>query len=143
MVTELHPTEKRKHRRLPATELKAQLKTKQGLFSNWIDLKVADFNLHGMALLLPTEPELGKKITLRLILDMDMGEIKANNLEAKIVNKVMDIGEGDKERYWRVGLIFTGQSRQSEETLKQLKRIKQLLQKNEAIKDRLCDRKAS
>jgi len=144
MVTQLHPSERRQHRRLPAANLKAQLKSKQGLFSNWIDLHVADFSLFGMALLLSSEPELGRKITLRLILEMDMGDIKVHQLEAKIVNKVMTTSSDSEHRaQWRVGLIFTGQTKQSTETVLKLKRINQLLEKNDALKERICEKKAS
>ena len=120
MITQLHPIEKRQHRRLPAANLHAQLKSKQGLFSNWIDLKVSDFTLFGMSFILPSEPELGKKLSLRLMLDMDMGEIKISQIEAKIVNKVLQTSGSNQEEAWRVGLIFTGQSKQSSETKKQL-----------------------
>lgn len=133
MISLLHPQENRTQRRLPAARLKAQLKSKQGLFSSWLDLEVVDFNLSGIALKLPSEPELGTKLNLRLILEMDTGEIKVNQLETKIVNKVNTIGDG----VWRIGVIFTGQSKQSADTIKQLERIKQILEKNAAIVDRM------
>jgi hypothetical protein len=130
----LHPSkENRKQRRLPAATLKAQLKSKQGLFSTWLDLEVIDFNLLGLALKLPSEPELGTKLSLRLNLEMDTGEIKVNQLEIKIVNKVNTMSDG----VWRVGVIFTGQSKQSPETIKQLERIKQILEKNAAVVERM------
>ena len=133
MVSLLHPQEKRLQRRLPAANLKAQIKSKQGLFSSWLDLDVIDFNLSGMALKIPSEPELGTKLTLRLILEMDVGNIKVHNLEAKIVNKVNTLGDG----IWRVGLIFSSQTKQSLDTTKQLERIKQMLERNTAIAERI------
>jgi len=143
MITQLHPIEKRQHRRLPAAKLHAQLKSKQGLFSNWIDLKVSDFTLFGMSLIIPSEPELGKRLSLRLMLDMDMGEIKVPQIDAKIVNKVLQTSDSNQEAGWRVGLIFTGQSKQSSETKRQLQRIHQMLEKNEALIERLNERKVS
>ena len=134
MIHQLHPKDRRHHRRLPAANLKAQLKTKQGLFSTWSDLQVADFSLFGIALILPSEPELGNKITLRLILEMDMGDIKINHIETKIVNKVIR-----KDGNWRVGLIFSSQSKQTDETKKQLRRFQEMLEKNEAIVGRLSE----
>jgi len=143
MITQLHPVEKRQHRRLPAAKLHAQFKSKQGLFSNWIDLKVSDFTLFGMSLIIASEPELGERLSLRLMLDMDMGEIKIPQIEAKIVNKVLQTSDSKQEAGWRVGLIFTGQSKQSSETQKQLQRIHQMLEKNEALIERLNERKVS
>jgi len=133
MVSLFQAQEKRLQRRLPAANLKAQIKSKQGLFSSWLDLDVIDFNLSGMALKIPSEPELGTKLTLRLILEMDVGIIKVHNLEAKIVNKVNTLGDG----IWRIGLIFSSQTKQSQDIMKQLERIKQLLEKNSALTARI------
>jgi hypothetical protein len=133
MMSLLHIQEKRSQRRLPAAELKAELKSKQGLFSSWLELDVVDFNLSGIALKLPSEPELGSKLNLRLILEMDAGEIKVNPLEVKVVNKVNTIGDG----IWRVGVIFSSQTKQSPDTMKQLERIQQILERNAAITDRM------
>lgn len=134
MLHQLHPKERRKNRRLPAANLTAQLKTKQGLFTTWTDLEVSDFSLFGVALVLPSEPELGRKITLKLLLTMDMGDIGINQIEAKIVNKLVR-----EDGNWRVGLIFSSQSKQSEETKTQLKRFQEILEKNEAIVGRLSE----
>lgn len=134
MIVELHPKENRRNRRAPAAELVAQIKTKQGLFSSWLDLDVLDFNLLGLALAVPSEPELGSKLSLRLVLNMDMGELKVNQIEAKIVNKVrMD----NDDTSWRVGLVFSNQSKQSGDNLSQLTRIRDMLERNNAIKQRL------
>lgn len=134
MITELHPNENRRDRRVPAVNLIAQLKTKQGLFSSWVDFEVVDFNLLGMAMAMPSEPELGSKVTLRLLLNMDMGEFKVNQIEAKIVNKVMmDNSDGT----WRVGLVFSNQSKQNGNTDAQMVRINEMLERNNAITQRL------
>lgn len=136
-MTVLHSFhEKRSKRRLPAANLTAQLKRKQGLFSSQLDLTVVDFNLFGMALMLLSEPELGAKITFKLVFEMDMGNITVNGVEANIVNKVFDLQSGQ----WRVGLIFSSQTKQSTEMLGQLKRIKQLLEKSAAIKERISQK---
>ena len=138
MMSLLHPQEKRAIRRVPAANLKAQLKSKQGLFSTWLALDVVDFNLSGIAIKLPSEPELGSKLNIRLSLEMDTGEIKVNQLEVKVVNKVNTIGDG----VWRVGVIFSSLNKQSPDTLKQLERIKHILEKSSAITQRI-KRKAS
>jgi len=134
MLHQLYPQDKRKNRRLPAANLTAQLKTKQGLFTTWSDLSVSDFSLFGVALILPSEPELGRKITLRLLLTMDMGDIRINQIEAKIVNKLIR-----EDGNWRVGLIFSSQSKQSSDTKAQLKRFQEILEKNEALVGRLSE----
>jgi hypothetical protein len=133
MMSLLSTQEKRKQRRLPAANVKAHLKSKQGLFSTWLELDVVDFNLSGISLKLPSEPELGSKLSLRLLLEMDTGDIKVNQLEAKVVNKVNTIGDG----IWRVGLIFTSQTKQSQDTMKQLGRIKLIIERNTAIIERM------
>ena len=135
MLVELNPQEKRRERRVPAANLKAQIKIKKGLFSNWLDLNVLDFNHLGLALELPSEPELGSKLSLRLLLNMDMGELKLNQIDAKIVNKMRVKGS---ESSWRVGLVFSNQSKHSGDNLSQLTRIKDMLERNEAIKQRLA-----
>lgn len=128
--------EKRQHRRLPALSLTADIKTKKGLFTNWQTLPGVDFNLYGVALLLSEEPELGTKTSLKLTLTMDMAEIKLNAIDAKIVNKVMvDSSKGE----WRVGFLFINQSKHSAETKKQLARINEYLERNNALKERLQD----
>ena len=72
--------EKRAQRRLPAANLKAHLKRKQGLFTRWSEIEVVDFNMSGLALKLPSEPEFGDKLNFKLILEMDIGDIKVNQL---------------------------------------------------------------
>ncbi len=128
--------EKRQHRRLPALSLTAEMKTKKGLFTQWQSANALDFNLHGIALVLPAEPELGTKTSLKLTLSMDMTEIKVNSIDVKIVNKVMiDSKKGE----WRVGFLFINQSKHSEDTTKQLNRINDYLQRNNALKEKLRD----
>ena len=128
--------EKRQHRRLPALTLTADIKTKKGLFTSWQTVHGLDFNLYGVALLLTEEPELGVKTSLKLTLSMDMAEIKLNPIDAKIVNKVMvDSSKGE----WRVGFLFTNQSKHSAETKKQLARINEYLERNNSLKQRLKD----
>ena len=134
MIVALHPIEKRRERRVPAANLTAQMHGKQGLFSNRPTLEVLDFNLLGLSLALPSEPELGSKLSLSLILNMDMGELKINQLDAKIVNKVK-LERDDSS--WRVGLVFSKQSKQSGDNFSQLTRIKVMLEKNDAIRQRL------
>lgn len=126
--------EKRQHRRLPAISLSAGIKIKKGLFTNWHSVQAIDFNIYGVALILPMEPELNTKTSLRLSLAMDMAEIKINQITAKVVNKVMiDSKKGE----WRVGFIFSNQSKHSEETRKQLSRINDYFEKNNSLKDKL------
>jgi len=136
MLVYPHEKEKRQHRRLPALALTADIKTKKGLFTSWQTVRGLDFNLYGVALLLTEEPELGVKTSLKLTLTMDMAEIKLNPIDAKIVNKVMvDSSKGE----WRVGFLFTNQSKHSAETKKQLARINEYLERNNSLKQRLKD----
>ncbi|MFV1872446.1 MAG: hypothetical protein ACMZ64_03830 [Oleiphilus sp.] len=129
-------SEKRQHRRLPAISLSADIKLKKGLFTRWLNTKGLDFNIYGIALVLPHEPELGTKMSMKLALTMDMVEVKVDQLEAKVVNKMMinaDKGE------WRVGFIFSGQSKLSSETKKQLARINDYLERNNTLKGKLSE----
>jgi hypothetical protein len=134
MIVELNAHDKRRERRVPAANLTAQIKVKKGLFSDWVDLNVLDFNLLGLALALPSEPELGNKLSLKLALKMDMGDLKLNQIEAKIVNKMKIAGD---DSMWRVGVVFSNSSKNSGDNLAQLTRIKDMLERNEAIKQRL------
>jgi len=135
-----YPTnkDKRQHRRLPAISLTADIKIKKGLFTNWHSVTALDFNIYGVAVILPTEPVLGSKTQLKLSLSMDMTDVKVGQIEAKVVNKVMvDSIKGE----WRAGYIFSNQSKHSQETTKQLDRINDYLERNNILKDKLKDEK--
>tara|TARA_B100001063_G_C16563246_1_gene452092 strand:- start:233 stop:649 length:417 start_codon:yes stop_codon:yes gene_type:complete len=128
--------EKRQHRRLPAISLSAEIKIKKGLFTKWQTVRALDFNIYGVALIIPHEPELGSKTLIKLSLEMDMAEVKVNQLEAKVVNKVMlDSKTGE----WRAGLIFSNQSKHTPETSKQLSRINDYLERNNLLKSKIKD----
>lgn len=134
MITYPREKEKRQYRRLPAISLSAELKVKKGLFTRWFSTSAVDFNIYGVALIVPDEPVLGTKTQLKLSLTMDMAEIKVDQIEAKIVNKVMlDSKKGE----WRAGFIFANQSKHSEATTKQLKRIHDYLERNNLLKKKL------
>lgn len=129
-------SEKRQHRRLPALRLSAEIKIKKVLFTKWQTVSALDFNTYGVALILSDEPELGSKTLIKLLLKMDMAEIETNQLEAKVVNKVMvDASKGE----WRVGFIFSNQSKHTPETSKQLNRINEYLERNNSLKSKLKD----
>ena len=135
-----YPTEKdkRQHRRLPALSLTADIKTKKGLFTSWYSTIALDFNIYGVAVILPNEPVLGSKTQLKLSLSMDMTDVKVAQIEAKVVNKVM---VDSKKGEWRAGFIFSNQSKHSQETSKQLNRINNYLERNSLLKDKLKDDK--
>jgi hypothetical protein len=128
--------DKRQHRRLPALSLTADIKVKKGLFTNWYSATALDFNIYGVAVILPNEPVLGSKTQLKLSLSMDMTDVNVGQIEAKVVNKVM---VDSKKGEWRAGFIFSNQSKHSQETSKQLNRIKEYLERNEVLKDKLKD----
>jgi hypothetical protein len=128
--------DKRQHRRLPAISLTADVKVKRGLFSRWEVAPALDFNIYGVALILNDEPTLGTKLLLKLSLKMDMTEVNTSQIEAKVVNKVMI---DSKKGQWRVGFIFANQSKHTEDTTKQLKRINEYLERNNNLKEKLND----
>ena len=128
--------DKRQHRRLPAISLTADVKVKRGLFSRWEVAPALDFNIYGVALILNDEPTLGTKLLLKLSLKMDMTEVNTSQIEAKVVNKVMI---DSKKGHWRVGFIFSNQSKHTEDTSKQLKRINEYLERNNNLKEKLSD----
>lgn len=124
--------ERRRYRRYPSADLKAQVKVKKGLFSEWQDVDVADFNDHGMAILIPRREKLPEKLTFRLLLEMDMGVIKVDKLEAHCVNKLEQL-----DRH-RIGLEFDAQYlSKSAELRNQLERIQRILEKSSSIKSKL------
>ena len=125
MTTFPKEKEKRQYRRLPAISLSADLKIKKGLFTHWYSTSALDFNIYGVALVVPNEPTLGTKTKLKLSLTMDMAEVK--------VSQVEDAKKGE----WRAGFIFSNQSKHSEETTKQLKRINDYLERNALLKEKL------
>jgi hypothetical protein len=138
MLAYPHEKDKRQHRRLPAISLTADIKVKKGLFTSWYSAIALDFNTYGVAVVLPNEPVLGSKTQLKLSLSMDMTDVKVGQIEVKVVNKVM---VDSKKGEWRAGFIFSNQSKHSQETSKQLNRIKEYLERNEVLKDKLKDEK--
>ena len=105
---------------------------------SWYSTSALDFNIYGVALIVPNEPVLGSKTLLKLSLTMDMTDVKVNQIEAKVVNKVM---VDSKKGEWRAGYIFSNQSKHSQETSKQLARINEYLERNNQLKDKLKDDK--
>ncbi len=128
--------DKRQHRRLPAISLTADVKIKKGLFTHWLSTTALDFNIYGVALILPEEPVLGTKTLIKLSLDMDMADIKVGQIDAKVVNKVM---VDSKTGEWRVGYIFSNQSKHSPETSRQLNRINEYLERSNILKEKLTE----
>lgn len=126
--------ERRRYRRYPAAELKAQVKAKKGLFGkDWLEVEVSDFSEQGIALMMDEQPVLDQALTLKLRLEMDMGDIKIDKIQAQPKNKVTTGGR------WRLGLEFiTDKSETKQEDVqKQLARIKSILEKNSALNERL------
>lgn len=138
MLTYPNEKDKRHHRRLPALSLTADIKIKKGIFTRWHSAQALDFNIYGVALILPSEPNLGTKTQLKLSLSMDMTDVKVGQIEAKVVNKVM---VDSKKGEWRVGYIFSNQSKHSQETRKQLDRVNDYLERNNILKDKLKEDK--
>ena len=126
------PQERRKYRRFPAATLKAQIKSKRGFFTHWQDVDVSDFNTHGIAINLNHEPEIEQAFSLKLILEIDMGEITIEKIEATAKNKVLS------DKVWRTGLLFDEiKGSKAEETLSKINRISQMLEKSLALNERL------
>lgn len=133
MTNQTTASERRRSRRFPAAELKAQYKVKRGLLTNWVDVDVQDFSEHGIALILEEQPTLKQSFTLKLKLKMDMGEISIDRIEASPKNKMTQ-----KDR-WRLGLEFLEEKSAEKNSAmkKQLRRIQQILEKHEVVNDRL------
>ncbi len=124
--------ERRRYRRFPSANLKAQVKVKKGLFSEWQDVDVSDFNDHGMAILVPRKSKYPTRLTFRLMLEMDMGVIKIDRLEADCVNKL------EKLDRHRIGLQFDGATLEKSKHLRsQLSRIQRILEKSTTVKTKL------
>lgn len=124
--------ERRRYRRFPSANLKAQVKVKKGLFNEWQDVDVSDFNDHGMAILVPRKSKYPSRLTFRLMLEMDMGVIKIDRLEAECVNKHEQL-----DRH-RIGLQFDAASLDKSKDLRaQLARIQRILEKSTTVKSRL------
>lgn len=133
MASNASASERRRYRRFPAASLTAQVKTKRGLFNKWEDVEVSDFSVSGISLMFDDQPTLDQQLTLRLNLKMDMGEIKVEKIDALPKNKITH-----KDR-WRLGLEFCDDKNggKNNELKKQLERIKQILEKHDAVNERL------
>jgi len=133
MTSKTSASERRRYRRFPAANLTAQYKTKRGLLTKWVDIEVQDFSEHGIALVLDEQPTLNQSFTLKLKLEMDMGEITIDRIEASPKNKVT------QQERWRLGLEFVDDknAEKNNSIKKQLDRIKQILEKHDAVNDRL------
>lgn len=122
--------DRRKFRRYPAAVLKAQVRHKKGLFSEkWLESSVVDCSEHGVALILNNEPDIDQSIAVKLILEMDMGVITIDRLDASVRNKVKT------ELGWRSGLEFSDVALR--DSGDKLERIARLLEKSASVNERL------
>lgn len=130
MTTTNDARERRKFRRYPAANLKAQIRQKKGLFSEkWLDASVVDCSEQGVALILKEEPENDQFLVVKLVLEMDMGNISIDRIDAKVRNKVKtDAG-------WRSGLEFSDDA--IRDCGEKLERITRMLGKSTSVNKRL------
>lgn len=133
MISTSSASERRRYRRFPAANLTAQYKTKRGLLTKWVDIEVSDFSEHGIALLLDAQPTLDQSLTLKLKLEMDMGEINIDRIDALPKNKIT------QQDRWRLGLEFVEEKNKEKNNAlkKQLVRIQQILEKHAEVNERL------
>lgn len=122
--------ERRKFRRYPAAVLKAQVRQKKGIFSEkWLDSSVVDCSEQGVALILNDEPDIDQSMAIKLILEMDMGNITIDRIDASVRNKVKT------ETGWRSGLEFSDIA--IRDCGEKLERIARLLDKSASVNERL------
>lgn len=122
--------ERRKFRRYPAAVLKAQIREKKGIFSEkWLDSCVVDCSEHGVALILNDEPDIDQSMTVKLVLEMDMGNITIDRIDASVRNKFKT------DKGWRSGLEFSDLA--IRDCGEKLERITRLLDKSSSVNERL------
>ncbi len=126
--------DRRRYRRYPAAKLKALLKTKKLMRTQWVDVAVADYNSHGMAIFVEQPEKENTQLTLNLELEMDMGTIKVEKIVATVKNRV------DHKSYWRLGLAFNEDSVGKNSVVEEkLERIANILEQSSQLNERLKD----
>ncbi len=124
-------SERRRYRRHPALELKAEVKIKKGLFGQRIEVEACDYSKRGMAIETEYEFEPQQIITLNIILKMIMGDIRVDKVEGIVKNI---ISSHPKPRY---GIEFdynANRHMKAIETKSQLGRIEGILERSEKLR---------
>jgi len=126
--------ERRRYRRYPAAKLKASMKTKKLMMTQWQDVAVGDFSSHGMAIFVENAVKPESQITLNLVLEMDMGSIQIDKINATVMNIT------DNKSYWRLGLSFNPEFvEKNSDVNRKLEKIARILEQSAQLKDRLKD----
>lgn len=131
MTMQPEAQDRRRARRFPAAELKAQMKVKKGLFSEWIDIGTQDYNKLGLAIETDRELEVGQNVTLSITLLVDMGEITIDKIEGAVRN----IASNGFHKRYGIEFIFDGKKASDYQT--QLDRIESMLERSTRLQERM------
>lgn len=124
-------SERRRYRRHPALELKAEVRIKKGLFGQRIEVEACDYSKRGIAIETEYEFKPEQPITLSIILKMVMGDIRIDKVEGIVKNI---IASHPNPRY---GIEFNydaNRHMKSIETKSQLGRIEGILERSEKLR---------
>jgi hypothetical protein len=129
------PDDRRNRRRIPAAELKANLRIKKGLFGEeWLEVKPHDYHKLGVAIETKLQLRLEDEVVVGLELRMDMGTIQLEKL-AGIVRYVRPIGHT-----YRYGIEFDFEGpryMRATDISTQLERIENLLERSQQVAGRI------
>ncbi len=131
--------ERRRCRRYPSAELRAEVKIKKGLFSEWVGVEPCDYNKRGIAIETEFSFEPEQAITLSVTLKMDMGDIRVEKVEGIIRNK---IESGPHPRYGIEFNYAANRHMKSAETQSQLGRIEGILERSENLRQRMNEQQS-
>lgn len=132
-------SERRRYRRHPALELKAEVKIKKGLFGQRIEVEACDYSKRGMAIETEYEFKPEQSITLSIILKMVMGDIRIDKVEGIVKNKITS---HPRPRY---GIEFdydANRHMKAIETKSKLGRIEGILERSENLRLKMEDQQS-
>lgn len=124
-------SERRRYRRHPALELKAEVNIKKGFFGQRIEVAACDYSKRGMAIETEYSFKPEQPITLSIILKMTTGDMRIDKVEG-IVKNIMT--SHPKPRY---GIEFdydANRHMKALETKSQLGRIEGILERSETLR---------
>lgn len=125
---------------MPTANLTSSIRVSKGLLKSlWEDARPKDFSLFGMCLKTNRIYNTGDKITLSLSLELDMGDIKIEQITAKVIRVNKLVG------FYEYGVEFDTKIVKNPDnpiTLNMM-RIENFLTKQEALSAKIAQKSAS
>lgn len=127
--------DRRRLQRFPALQLEAGVKVDRGMLGHWRTINAFDFTRSGLSITCETNLVVGATVLLRLTLPLPSGDLKADQLIARVRNVKVD-----EEGHRRYGVEFdfdANRHMRALATMAGLGRMEGILDRSEKLRYRL------